>query len=136
MKLKQLHLLFLLYFTPKYCYASELEEAADLILNLFLFTQFSLTALSFILCIIFYKKQKGSTRTIAIIISIFLTLIASSLILTAKWDLEGGEMYEKDMALKQLEIGYWILIPNLIVLVIAPFIKLIKSKVTKVNLKS
>ena len=65
-----------------------------------------------------------------------MTFIASIYILTATWDLEGGEMYEKDMAYEQLKMGYWLLVPNLIVICIAPFIGFIKSKTTKVHPKS
>src|SRR5690349_16024301 len=123
LKQRDLFLILGLSLFPMICYG-DTEQTLEAFINLFLFCIYSLTAISIYFFIKFYYCRNSTSKTISLLISISLVLVSSFILLTSApsphyTPSESDIQLSKD----QLLVGYSILIPNLLIAILLPFLK-------------
>lgn len=121
---KQLLLLLIVSLVPVTCYAQDLDGGVRSFLNGVLYILYFFTALSAYNLFRFLENRQSKSRTTAIIISAVIVLIGSAVLFTSSPlpHYAESKLAQED-ARKQRNVGFTLLLPNLLIVLVAPWPK-------------
>ncbi|MBD1397521.1 hypothetical protein H9Q13_10115 [Pontibacter sp. JH31] len=113
-----------LFLIPQLSYGQGQEKAIGGMIAIFLSILFALTALSAYFLVKLYNQRLGSSKVKAILISLVLVFIGTLIILLSGPHPDNAQdPYSQKDAMERKNVGYLILIPNLLIMTAAVFIK-------------
>lgn len=121
-------MLLIVGLVPLTSHARDLEGGVSSFLNGILYILYFLTALSAYNLFRFHENRQSKNRTIAIVISAFIVFIGAVVLITSSrssFHVENERVQEYSR--KQRNVGFTLLLPNLLIVLVAPWPKSSRS---------